>query len=103
MTTRAEIEKLIADFEVCKKEYAMPNSDVDSGELFNHAWKMGDAITHLLTKIDALREALNFYQNILNYMAELKDGGFDYKRTPLHVDFGDTAREALAQTEHLKR
>lgn len=86
--TRAEIEKLIDD--------RITSND-------NIITKEQRVITHLLTSIDVLREALGFYKQLLNYMAELQGGKFDFKHTLVHIDGGDKARKALAQTEHLKK
>lgn len=52
-------------------------------------------ITDHTALLKEARDALAFYGNMENYMAEMfKDKpGFDFKRTPVHNDGGDIARE----------
>jgi hypothetical protein len=76
--TRAEIEKLLTD----------TRSDAGCG--FGECQK--DAIlTHLLTQIDALREALEVARSATKHCSNQPT-----------QDAYNAVREALAQTEHLK-
>ena len=97
--TRAEIEKLLTD----------TRSDAGCG--FGECQK--DAmLTHLLTQIDALREALGLYGSKAYHAGKRDDCGYTKSMLrDLGVNrkwgrgkwSGKTARKALAQTEHLKR
>lgn len=48
-----DLRTLLKQFEICKKEYALPNSDVDIGEIYNFAWKFAEHLTALTTPNNA--------------------------------------------------
>jgi len=57
------------------------------------------------SEYDRLREALEFYRDMNNYLAPLYSDavgddrvGFNFRMTPVHIDGGDIAREALSST-----
>ena len=52
-------------------------------------------------QVAVMRSALEFYSKLENYLAELKAPpiGFDFKHTPVHMDGGKIAKQALKQTE----
>jgi hypothetical protein len=85
--TRAQIEKLIEVLTNKSGDSESPLRDVDVGMLRESK----QAITHLLTQIDALREPLGRqHQHGL-------DCGYCYTNS----DMCRVSAEALAQTEHL--
>lgn len=58
---------IFADFRVMQKEYAMPNNDVDIGEMYNHAHKLFDLAKELSEREAKLVEALRFYADDENW------------------------------------
>jgi len=89
MISAEEIKALMANFEACKIDYAKPYNDVDSGELFNHAWKMSEALTTLQTLLNQAAEALEYQEKSIN----------DYERESGNLIKGVTrhfAQQALA-------
>lgn len=71
-----------------------------------HAWYGFQAAYQLQqSKLDKAVEALEWFGNLENYIAELKDNGrpqFDFKHTPVHNLGYEKAQQALAEIKEIK-
>jgi len=109
MNKELELKKLLTKlYKTAEKIGEVGIHDVTSSDYVRMWVNDEKKVLKMFRKLEAevvrLREALNFYAKLENYMAELKESpvGFDFKHTPVHTDCGEIAKAALQHNEGSK-